>query len=274
MVLCEDCSPPSSTETGAPLRVHVLVPTYNELEALPVTMDRLLQAAPEVEVLVIDDDSPDGTGRLADAMAAADERITVLHRSAKEGLGAAYLAGMRFALERGADAVVEFDADGSHPADAVPRMLARLRHGSKPGADLVIGSRWVPGGGIADWPWHRQAISRLGNAYARVMLGSPVRDMTAGCRAYTAELLRSIPLDRVRSQGYCFQIDMTRRAHEAGAVVVEVPIRFRERELGTSKMTPGIVREALMNVTGWALGRALRAASDAPRRIRRTLSAR
>ncbi|SDR81491.1 polyprenol monophosphomannose synthase [Agrococcus carbonis] len=236
------------------MRVVVLVPTYNELEALPVTMDRLLSAAPGVEVLVIDDASPDGTGALADAMAAADARVTVLHRARKEGLGAAYLHGMRVALERGADAVVEFDADGSHPADAVPRMLARL----EAGADLVIGSRWVPGGGIADWPWQRQLISRAGNLYAKVMLGSPVHDMTAGCRAYTAELLRRIPLAEVRSQGYCFQIDMTRRAQEAGAVVEEVPILFRERELGTSKMTPGIVREALTSVTGWAVGRAAR----------------
>lgn len=249
------------------MRVVVLVPTYNEREALPVTMDRLLRAAPEVEVLVIDDASPDGTGALADAMAAADDRVGVLHRGAKEGLGAAYLHGMRVALERGADAVVEFDADGSHPAEAVPRMLERLRSG----ADLVIGSRWVPGGGIADWPWHRQAISRVGNLYAKTMLGSPVHDMTAGCRAYTADLLRRIPLDEVRSQGYCFQIDMTRRAHEAGATVVEVPILFRERELGSSKMTSGIVREALTSVTGWAIGRALRAVADvlSPARRRR-----
>ncbi len=247
------------------MRVVVLVPTYNELEALPVTMDRLLQAAPEARVLIIDDASPDGTGALADAMAAADERVDVLHRSAKEGLGAAYLHGMRVALEGGADAVVEFDADGSHPADAVPRMLERLADG----ADLVIGSRWVPGGGILDWPWYRQAISRIGNLYAKTMLGSPVHDMTAGCRAYTAELLRRIPLDEVRSQGYCFQIDMTRRAHEAGASVVEVPILFRERELGSSKMTGGIVVEALSSVTGWAVGRAVRAATEALRFRRR-----
>ncbi|GEK80765.1 polyprenol monophosphomannose synthase [Agrococcus baldri] len=248
------------------MRVVVLVPTYNELEALPVTMDRLLQAAPGVEVLVIDDASPDGTGELADAMAAADPRVSVLHRAAKEGLGAAYLHGMRVALERGADAVVEFDADGSHPAEAVPRMLAVLAQEGRPGADLVIGSRWVPGGGIVDWPWHRQAISRLGNVYARVMLGSAVQDMTAGCRAYTAELLRRIPLAEVRSQGYCFQIDMTRRAQQVGARVVEVPILFRERELGSSKMTPGIVREALVSVTGWAVGRFARAVIDRTRR--------
>jgi dolichol-phosphate mannosyltransferase len=255
------------------MRVIVLVPTYNELEALPVTMDRLLAAAPDAHVVVIDDASPDGTGALADTMAASDPRITVLHRDGKQGLGAAYLHGMRVALERGADAVVEFDADGSHPAEAVPRMLAELRSGTGPGADLAIGSRWVPGGGIADWPWHRQAISRLGNVYARVLLGSPVQDMTAGCRAYTAELLRRIPLDEVRSQGYCFQIDMTRRAHEAGAVVVEVPIVFRERELGRSKMTLGIVREALTSVTGWALGRTLRGAAGALP-LRRTPTAR
>lgn len=255
------------------MRVVALVPTYNEVDALPVTMDRLLAAVPDAEVIVIDDDSPDGTGSLADAMAAADARISVLHRGTKQGLGAAYLHGMRVALERGADAVVEFDADGSHPAEAVPRMLARLRHGSQPGADLVIGSRWIDGGGIAQWPWHRQLISRLGNRYAKALLGSPVQDMTAGCRAYTAELLRRIPLEQVRSQGYCFQIDMTRRAHEAGAVVVEVPIVFRERELGSSKMTSGIVCEALTSVTGWAVGRGVRAVADALP-LRRTPTAR
>lgn len=238
------------------MRAIILVPTYNEIEALPATVDALLAAAPEAEVMVVDDASPDGTGELADRMAEVDARVSVLHRPAKQGLGAAYLDGMRHALARGADAIVEFDADGSHPAEAVPRMLAALR--PEGDAELVIGSRWIPGGGIVDWPWHRQAISRAGNVYARVMLGSPVQDMTAGCRAYAASLLRRIPLDEVRSQGYCFQIDMTRRAHAAGAVVREVPIVFRERELGVSKMTPGIVREALVHVTGWAAGRALR----------------
>ncbi|WP_347756283.1 polyprenol monophosphomannose synthase [Agrococcus sp. ProA11] len=252
------------------MRAIVLVPTYNELQALPTTMDQLLQAAPDVSVLVIDDASPDGTGELADAMADADARISVLHRTQKEGLGRAYLHGMRLALERGADAVVEFDADGSHPADAVPRMLAQL----EAGADLVIGSRWVPGGGIADWPRHRQAISRLGNVYARLMLGSSVQDMTAGCRAYTAELLRRIDLDGVRSQGYGFQIDMTRRALEAGATVVEVPILFRERELGSSKMTGAIIAEALTSVTGWGIGRTCAAAVDRVASVRRRLTRR
>lgn len=252
------------------MRVVVLVPTYNELEALPTTMDQLLQAVPDVAVLVIDDSSPDGTGELADAMAAADDRISVLHRAQKEGLGRAYLHGMRVALEGGADVVVEFDADGSHPADAVPRMLAQL----EAGADLAIGSRWVPGGGIADWPWYRRAISRAGNVYARVMLGSSVQDMTAGCRAYTADLLDRIALDDVRSQGYGFQVDMTLRALEAGATVVEVPILFRERTLGSSKMTAGIIGEALTSVTGWAAGRAIGAAAARFASLRRTLTRR
>ena len=247
------------------MRVVVLVPTYNEIEALPVTLDRLLAAAPGVEIMVIDDASPDGTGDLADSIAAVEPRISVLHRPGKQGLGPAYIDGMRRALEMGADAVLEFDADGSHPADAVPRMVARLRGGDRDGADLVIGSRWVPGGGIVEWPWHREAISRAGNLYAKIMLGSHVQDMTAGCRAYTAQLLQRMPLDAIRSQGYCFQIDMTRRAHEAGAVVVEEPILFRDRVLGESKMTLRIVGEALMQVTGWGLGRALRRAAEAGR---------
>lgn len=250
------------------MRAVVLLPTYNESESLPATVDALLAAAPGVQIMVVDDASPDGTGELADAMAAVDPRISVLHRTRKEGLGRAYLHGMRVALDDGADAVIEFDADGSHPAEAVPRMLAQL----EAGADLVIGSRWVPGGGIADWPWYRQAISRAGNVYARVMLGSSVQDMTAGCRAYTASLLQRIALDDVRSQGYGFQIDMTRRALEAGATVVEVPIVFRERELGSSKMTTGIIAEALTSVTGWAAGRAVGAAADRVARLRRTLT--
>lgn len=249
------------------MRAVVLLPTYNESESLPTTVDALLAAAPDVRIMVVDDASPDGTGALADAMAAVDPRVSVLHRARKQGLGHAYLHGMRVALEQGADAVIEFDADGSHPADAVPRMLAQL----EAGADLAIGSRWVAGGGIADWPWYRQAISRAGNVYARAMLGSSVRDMTAGCRAYTADLLRRIPLDEVRSQGYGFQIDMTRRALEAGATVVEVPILFRERELGSSKMSGGIIAEALTSVTGWAVGRMLRAAAARCATLRRTL---
>ena len=229
--------------------VWVVIPTYNEAGTVVPLVEAVRSvtgADPDAQwrILIVDDASPDGTGELADAMAAADPRISVLHRPGKHGLGAAYLHGMRVALERGADAVLEFDADGSHPADAVPRMLAALRAG----ADLAIGSRWVPGGGIVDWPWHRQAISRAGNVYARVMLGSPVRDMTAGCRAFRASLLRSIPLDQVHSQGYCFQIDMTRRAHLAGATIVEVPIVFRERELGVSKMSLRIAAEALWRI--------------------------
>lgn len=233
------------------MRVVVLVPTYNELEALPTTMDQLLQAVPDVAVLVIDDSSPDGTGELADAMAAADDRISVLHRAQKEGLGRAYLHGMRVALAGGADVVVEFDADGSHPADAVPRMLAQL----EAGADLAIGSRWVPRGAVHNWPLHRLLLSRGANLYVGALLGLGVSDATAGFRVFRAELLEQLIATDIASQGYCFQIDMTRRARDLGAAIAEVPIDFDERTAGASKMSSRIVREALVKVTSWGLSR-------------------
>ena len=245
-------------------RTIVLMPTYDEREALPVTADRLLAAVPDVTLLVIDDGSPDGTGDVADAMAAADSRVRVLHRSSKQGLGAAYLAGMRLAIDEGFDLVVEMDADGSHPADALPAMLAAAER-----ADLVIGSRWVPGGGIVDWPVHRQLISRAGTRYAQLALGIDVADMTAGYRVYRAELLREMLACEISSQGYCFQIDMTRRAADLGARIEEVPITFRERELGRSKMSSGIIAEALVRTTAWGIGRRfgqLRSSAEAVRR--------
>lgn len=241
-------------------RTIVLMPTYDEREALPVTADRLLAAVPDVTLLVIDDGSPDGTGDVADAMAAADSRVRVLHRSSKQGLGAAYLAGMRLAIDEGFDLVVEMDADGSHPADALPAMLAAAER-----ADLVIGSRWVEGGGTVDWPIQRQLISRAGTRYAQLALGIDVADMTAGYRVYRAELLRRILARPVSSQGYCFQIDMTRRADDLDARIAEVPITFREREVGVSKMSGGIVVEALRNVTAWGIGRRARQVVDALR---------
>lgn len=229
-------------------RVLVLLPTYNELENLPLIMERIRAAVPDADVLVLDDNSPDGTGELADKMAADDPRIQVLHRTGKEGLGKAYLAGFAWGLERGYDALIEIDADGSHPPEVLPRMLEVARE-----ADLVIGSRWVPGGAIVNWPKSREIISRGGNLYIRLALGMPVKDATAGYRVYRASALRTMGLGDVSSQGYCFQVDLTWRAVRQGLVVAEVPITFVERQIGASKMDESIVREAMLNVTQWGL---------------------
>lgn len=227
-------------------RVLVLLPTYDERDNLPLIMARIRKAVPDADVLVLDDNSPDGTGELADEMAASDDRVTVLHRAGKEGLGKAYLAGFDWGLERGYDALVEIDADGSHPPEMLPRMLEVAGE-----ADLVIGSRWVPGGSIVNWPKSREIISRGGNLYIRLALGMPVKDATAGYRVYRACALRALGLGDVSSQGYCFQVDLTWRAVRAGLVVAEVPITFVEREIGASKMTESIVREAMLNVSKW-----------------------
>jgi len=237
--------------------VLVVIPTYNEVESLPVTLRALFEARPEVDVLVVDDASPDGTGALADELAAADPRINVLHRTAKDGLGRAYLAGFAWGLARGHPVLVEMDADGSHPASSLGTMLAQLD--ADPARGLVIGSRWVPGGAVVDWPASRRWLSKGANAYARVALGIPVRDLTAGYRAYRAEVLAPlVARDDVDSRGYCFQIDMTIRAVDAGWAVAEVPITFRDREAGTSKMSTAIVIEAMLRVTAWGVLRRLR----------------
>lgn len=227
-------------------RVRVLIPTYNERESLPGVVARLRRAVPEVDVLVIDDASPDGTGALADELAAVDPRVQVLHRSGKEGLGPAYLAGFALSAEQGYDAVVEMDADGSHQPEQLPRLLAALVD-----ADVVIGSRWVPGGAVHHWPAPREALSRGANLYARLALGIPVRDATAGFRAYRMAALQGMSTGDVASQGYCFQVDLTLRAVDRGLRVVEVPIDFVERAEGTSKMDRAIVQEALVRVTAW-----------------------
>lgn len=229
----------------------VIVPTYNELESLPTLIGRLRQLVPGADVLIVDDSSPDGTGRLADSLAEGDPSLAVLHRTKKEGLGRAYLAGFAQGLAAGYRFLVEIDADGSHdPADLVP-MLAAARGG----ADLVLGSRWVPGGAVLNWPWPRRAISRMGNAYARIALRSGIRDLTSGFRVYRAEVLRSVELDAVASQGYCFQIELAWLLERAGCTVVEHPITFVERAVGRSKMHLGIVIEALARVTVWAVTR-------------------
>jgi dolichol-phosphate mannosyltransferase len=229
-------------------RVAVVVPTYNELENLEIVAGRVREAVPEADLLVVDDNSPDGTGELADKLAAADSHIHVMHRPGKGGLGAAYLAGFAWALERGYDAVVEMDADGSHQPEDLPRLIGGLDR-----ADLVVGSRWVPGGKVVNWPKSREVISRGGNIYVRLMLGIKVRDATGGFRAYRASTLRSIALTEVISQGYCFQVDLTLRTLRAGLTVTEIPITFIERARGRSKMSNAIVREALWRVTRWGI---------------------
>jgi glycosyltransferase involved in cell wall biosynthesis len=221
---------------------------------------------------VVDDASPDGTGALADALAAADERVHVLHRTAKAGLGPAYVAGFAWALEHGYDVVVEMDADGSHPPEQLPDLLAALEGTRGDGADLVLGSRYVRGGRVQDWPLHRQLLSRLGNAYTRWALRLPLTDATGGYRAVRAELLDRLHFGDVASQGYCFQVDWAWRAWRAGARVVEVPITFTERARGRSKMSRSIVQEALVRVTVWGLQDRL--ADRLPGRVRRPVPGR
>lgn len=228
--------------------VLVAIPTYNEAQSVRKIIGRVRAAVPAAHVLVIDDGSPDGTGQIADRMAAVDDQVHVLHRTAKLGLGAAYVAGFRWALERGYGTVVEMDADGSHQPEELARLLDALDH-----ADLVLGSRYVPGGRVENWPRRREALSRGGNAYTRLLLGVSLKDATGGYRAIRASALRSLDLDDVASQGYCFQVDLAWRAVRAGLRVAEVPITFVEREEGKSKMSGAIVREALWRVTQWGI---------------------
>ncbi len=229
-------------------RVAVLIPTYNERETLPDAVRGVRAAVPDADVVVLDDNSPDGTGALADTLAEGDPQVRVIHRQTKEGLGAAYLAGFRWALGEGYDAVVEMDADGSHRPEHLPALLAAAAD-----ADAVIGSRWVPGGRVVNWPLHRKALSVGGNLYVKLLLGMPVNDATAGFRVYRTDALRTMGLDDVASQGYCFQADLTWRAVRAGLTVVEVPITFVEREIGASKMSRDIVNESLRRITGWGV---------------------
>ncbi|MFM8529373.1 MAG: polyprenol monophosphomannose synthase [Ilumatobacteraceae bacterium] len=242
-------------------RVLVIIPTYNEIDNLPVIVERLREAVPEADVLVADDNSPDGTGRLADQIASRDGHVHVLHRQGKEGLGRAYLAGFAWGLDRGYDVLVEMDADGSHRPEELPRLLAALEH-----ADLVLGSRWVPGGEVVNWPWSREVLSRGGSLYTRLALGIRTRDATGGFRAFRAQTLRDLDLDSVQSNGYCFQVDLLWRTLQRGKVVREVPITFVEREAGTSKMSNRIVVEALTKVGQWGVQERWRQVLGRPRR--------
>jgi glycosyltransferase involved in cell wall biosynthesis len=235
-------------------RVLVCIPTYNERDNLPSTLSRLRAACPDVDILVIDDGSPDGTGKIADEAAGEDPKLHVLHRAEKSGLGTAYVMGFGWGLERGFDVLVEMDADGSHQPEELPRLLEALQpDASGRRADVVLGSRYVDGGVVRNWPNRRLLLSRGGNAYVRIALGLPLRDATGGFRAYRSAVLRRLPLAEVSSQGYCFQVDLVWQAWRAGYRVVEVPITFVERAIGESKMSNAIVAEALWRVTWWGL---------------------
>ena len=231
-------------------RTLVIIPTYNERENLPLIIGRVRKSRPDVHILVVDDGSPDGTGDLADEFAAQNpDHIHVMHRTAKDGLGAAYLAAFAWGLERGYTVLVEMDADGSH----APEQLYRLLDAIDNGADLAIGSRYVDGGTVRNWPWRRLVLSRSANTYARVLLGVGINDITAGYRAYRREVLEKIDLSAVDSKGYCFQVDLTWRSINSGFTVVEVPITFTERELGVSKMSGSNIREAMVKTARWGI---------------------
>lgn len=229
-------------------RVVVVIPTYNEAGNLAWIVGRLRAAQPDVDVLVVDDGSPDGTGAIADELALADPAVSVVHRTTKAGLGAAYLHGFRVALAAGYDVIGEMDADGSHQPEQLGVLLEALRH-----ADLVIGSRWVSGGSVVNWPRRRELLSRGGNLYVRVLLGVPVRDATAGYRLYRRATLEKIDLEAVESTGYVFQTDMVARTLAAGLTVHEVPIEFVERVRGDSKMSGAVAVESLRRITAWGL---------------------
>lgn len=229
----------------------LVLPTYDEAENLEPFLAAVLPKLPaDARVLVVDDNSPDGTGEIADRLAAGDERIEVLHRTAKEGLGPAYIAGFRKALAEGAGLVLEMDADFSHDPAYLPRLLEAAKR-----ADLVIGSRYVEGGGVSNWGAVRRGISRGGSTYARFVLGVRVRDLTGGFKCFRREVLEAIDLDSVDARGYAFQIEMTYRALQAGFRVAEVPIVFRDRQAGSSKMDGSIVLEAIWRVPRLRFGR-------------------
>ena len=229
-------------------RVLVVIPTYNEADNIRLITERTRRAVPDVDILVADDNSPDGTGAIADELAAADDHIFVLHRAGKEGLGAAYKAGFAWAKNKGYDAVVEMDADGSHAPEELPKMLDVLRE-----TDAVLGTRYIPGGSVHNWPAHRLLLSRGGNIYIRMALGMPFKDATGGYRVYRMPVLDAINVDTVASTGYSFQVELAWRTYKAGFRMAEVPISFTEREHGVSKMSGNIMKEQLLRVTLWGL---------------------
>jgi dolichol-phosphate mannosyltransferase len=229
-------------------RVLVVIPTYDEADNLRLITERVRRAVPAVDILVADDNSPDGTGVIADELSAADDHVFVLHRAGKQGLGAAYKAGFAWAKDKGYDAVVEMDADGSHAPEELTTLLDALRD-----ADAVLGTRYIPGGSVHNWPLHRLLLSRGGNIYIRMALGMPFRDATGGYRAYRMPVLDRIDVDTVASTGYSFQVELAWRTYKSGFRIAEVPITFTEREHGVSKMSGNIFKEQLLRVTVWGL---------------------
>lgn len=234
------------------MKTLVIMPTYNEALGIESMVAHLLNTVSNIDVLIVDDNSPDGTGEIAQKLAASHGRVKVLHRTEKNGLGPAYLAGFDWGFQHNYEYLVEMDADGSHRPQDLSALLA-----SAVSNDLVIGSRWVPGGAIKNWPATRQLISRVGNGYARFMLRSGIKDITAGFRVYRSSFLKQLDLEHIASHGYSFQVEMAYRSRKAGGRIVEVPITFVEREQGVSKMSRRIVFEALYLITKWGFERAL-----------------
>jgi dolichol-phosphate mannosyltransferase len=234
---------------AATSRVLIVMPTYNERQNLEIIAGRIREAVPDADLLVVDDNSPDGTGDLADKLAEKDQHVQVMHRTEKAGLGRAYVAGFTWALDGGYDLVVEMDADGSHRPEDLPKLLTTSAE-----ADAVIGSRYVPGGTVVNWPVSRKFLSAGANIYTRTMLGVRVKDATGGFRVYRAETLRKIDLSGIQSAGYCFQIDMTLRVLQGGMSIKEVPITFVERERGASKMSRTVILESFVRVARWGVG--------------------
>jgi dolichol-phosphate mannosyltransferase len=249
MTEASDHQPSRGSEPGDDLGpVLVVIPTYNERDNLGPIVGRLQATLPTVQVLVVDDGSPDGTGEIADKMAIGDDRVHVMHRTQKAGLGAAYIAGFQWALDRDYQVIVEMDADGSHAPEDLPRLLERLRT-----ADLVLGSRYVTGGKVVNWPKRREYLSRGANFYARMVLGSPIHDITGGFRAYRRKVLETLKLGGVASQGYCFQVDLAWRTAQSGFTVAELPITFTDREIGESKMDSSVMSEAFTRILQWGI---------------------
>ncbi len=230
-------------------RVLIVMPTYNERQNLEIIAGRIREAVPDADVLVVDDNSPDGTGDLADKLAEKDQHVQVMHRTEKAGLGRAYVAGFAWALDGGYDLIVEMDADGSHRPEDLPGLLVASGE-----ADAVIGSRYVPGGTVVNWPVSRQVLSFGANFYTRIMLGVRVKDATGGFRVYRAATLRKIDLSGIQSAGYCFQVDMTLRVLQGGMSIKEVPITFVERERGASKMSRSVILESFIRIARWGIG--------------------